>query len=98
MGLKALVGARIREARRAANLNQQAAAELAGMSQQTWASYETGKINVPLDTIDRIAQVLGQPIAFFTVADYEYKVKAAVPEAESKKGQGKRDAKKEPAH
>ncbi len=92
MGLKALVGARIREARRAANLNQQEAADLAGMSQQTWASYETGKINVPLDTIDRIAEVLGKPIAFFTVADYEYTVKATTPEAESKKARSLRGA------
>lgn len=90
MGLKSLVGTRIRQARREANLNQQAAADLAGMSQQTWASYETGKINVPLDTIERIAQVLNKPIAFFTVADYEYTMKAAMPEIESKKSQARR--------
>lgn len=83
MGLKTLVATRIRQARRELNLNQSEAANLAGMSQQTWASYETGKVNIPLDTLDRISHVLNRPIAFFTVADYEYTVKASVPKAES---------------
>lgn len=97
MGLKELVGTRIRAARRKLNWNQQRLADAVGIAQPSIAAYETGRVNVPLDTIDRIADVLGKPIAYFTVADFESVEKAPLPEVESKKGQSKRGAPKEPA-
>ncbi len=96
MGLKMLVAARIRQARREKGWNQTEAGNRAGMTQQTWASYETGDVNVPLDTLERIAFVLEKPIEFFVVADYEYKVKPPT-EISPKKVRRRRDPAKEPA-
>lgn len=97
MSLKMLVSARIREGRREKGWNQTEAGHRAGLTQQTWASYETGEVNIPLDTLERISKVLEKPIEFFVVANYEYTVKASTPQVESKKGQSKRGARKEPA-
>ena len=79
MELKSLVATRIREARRNNNLTQSEAADLYGIAQTTWANWETGNVNVPLDVIDRIAKILDMPTEYFVVADYEYTVKAKVP-------------------
>jgi transcriptional regulator with XRE-family HTH domain len=97
MGLKLLVASRIRQGRREKGWNQTEAGHRAGLSQQTWGSYETGEINIPLDTLERIAQILEKPIEFFVVADYEYTIKAVNPRAPSKKARSKRGAPKEPA-
>lgn len=103
MGLKALVSTRIREARRQADFTQKVAAEhfskLVGrkVKQTTWASWETGSVNVPLDTIDELARFFGQPSEFFTNPNYEYMVKASKPEEPPKKARRRREAAHEPA-
>lgn len=95
MELKSLVASRIREARRRKNLTQQQAADLYGIAQTTWANWETGKVNVPLDTIDRISEVLELPVAFFVLANYT--VNAVVPEEMIKKARRQRGPAKTPA-
>ena len=93
MALKHLVAARIRQARRERDLNQTDAGNLVGLTQQTWASYETGNVNVPLDTLEVIAGALHKPIEFFVVPDYEFKTKGdVVPKARTRRQGGKKAA------
>ncbi len=79
MELKKLVGIRVRQARLELGLTQQQAADQVGLNQQSWAAYESGKVNIPLDTLQRIVQVLQKPIEYFVVEEYEYMVKAPLP-------------------
>lgn len=79
MELKRLVGDRIRQARLDKRLTQHGAADLVGITQNVWSAYELGKVNIPLDTLDRIVRVLEKPIGYFVIEDYEYTVKAPVP-------------------
>ncbi len=90
MDLKKLVGVRIRQARRDADLNQQDAADRIGVSQGTWAGYEQGKINVPLDTLQRISEILGKPVEYFVTENYSYEATAPLPKAESPGARAKR--------
>lgn len=78
-----LAAVRIRDARNDAHLTQAAAADLVGLSQSSWASYERGKVDIPIGMLHRIAKVLGKPIEYFVVEDYEYTVKAPIPKVES---------------
>lgn len=49
----------LRQARKAANISQAKLAELAGMSQQQISMYENGVKSPSIDTVQRIAEVLG---------------------------------------
>lgn len=51
--------AQLRQARKAANISQAKLAELAGMSQQQISMYENGVKSPSIDTVQRIAEVLG---------------------------------------
>ena len=49
----------LRQARKDANISQAKLAELAGMSQQQISMYENGVKSPSIDTVQRIAEVLG---------------------------------------
>lgn len=83
MDLKKLVGTRVRQARLDAGLTQTEAAEVVGISQNVWSGYESGRVNIPLDTLARIVEILNRPIEYFVVENYEYMTKAPLPKAES---------------
>lgn len=83
MTLDELVRFRIRNARRGLNLSQAQAAELIGVSQHAWATYELGSRSVSLRMIEKIARAFGRPLEYFLLADYEHVVKEPVPKAES---------------
>ncbi len=51
--------AQLRQARKAANISQAKLAELAGMTQQQISMYENGVKSPSIDTVQRIAEVLG---------------------------------------
>lgn len=53
------LGLRVRELRRGLGLTQEAAAEKLGMLAPNFARIEQGRVNVTLDTIVRLANVLG---------------------------------------
>ncbi len=90
MALSALVSARIRQARRELDLTQAEAAERLGISQNAWATYEAGNRSIGIETLERIAEILEKPIAYFVVEDYEYTIKASLPKAESPGARAKR--------
>lgn len=54
-----VVGTRIRQAREAAGLTQEQAAEAAGMDPRCWRRLENGEINPTLSTLARVAGALG---------------------------------------
>ena len=76
MNLQQLVGIRIRAARRELDWSQETLAEKVGIKQSNLAKYEAGKVNIPLQTLERISKVLQRPVTFFVASDYEYTVKA----------------------
>lgn len=76
MNLQQLVGVRIRAARRELDWSQEFLAEKVGVKQSNLAKYEAGKTNIPLQTLERIAQVLQRPVTYFVASDFEYTVKA----------------------
>lgn len=59
MSKKQTIIAQLRQARKAANISQAKLAELAGMSQQQISMYENGVKSPSIDTVQRIAEVLG---------------------------------------
>ena len=56
------LASRIREIRKAKNLTQEAVAERADMPQSVVARLESGEHSVSLDTLSRIANVLGKKV------------------------------------
>lgn len=59
------VAANVRRLRTAAGLSQAALAEAAGVSRRMLVNIEKGDVNVSLNTLDRLAAVLG--VAFYTL-------------------------------
>ena len=60
-------GRRLRKARQERMLTQAELARLVGCKQTLISYYETGRVRaVPLDTLERLASVLGKPISYFT--------------------------------
>jgi transcriptional regulator with XRE-family HTH domain len=53
------IGEQIRQARERAELSQEEAAKLAGMTRTNYARIEYGKTNVTLDTLRRISEGFG---------------------------------------
>lgn len=51
-------GARIKEARKASGITQIEAATKAGVSQQTWQRYESGKLDLKMSSIYNICKTL----------------------------------------
>ncbi|MGH8702666.1 MAG: helix-turn-helix domain-containing protein [Burkholderiales bacterium] len=56
------LGARIAQLRRDQNLTQQQLAELTGMSQQSVASWEVGRLRIAVSMLPHLAKVLGVSI------------------------------------
>ena len=54
-----MIGSRLREARMARGLTQQAMANLLGVGLRTYQKYEEGSRNPPLDTLANMSKVLG---------------------------------------
>lgn len=96
MALKELVAVRLREARKIKGWSQSRAADSIKVKQTTWSSWESGQNSIPLEMLEYAAHALGQPIEFFMLADYQYTVKASIPES-LKKGRTERQGKKQAA-
>lgn len=84
MDIEELAAHRIRKARKARDLSQQAAADLVGVSQHAWATYENGTRKVSLKMLQNIATKLDFPIAFFIDPDYEL-VAEPLPKAQARR-------------
>ncbi len=59
MSKKQTIIEQLRQERKAANISQAKLAELAGMTQQQISMYENGVKSPSIDTVQRIAEVLG---------------------------------------
>ncbi len=67
MTVKELIGRRIKEARQARGLSQEALSEKVGMSSKYLSSVERGKENPTLDTLIKLANALGvEPSELFS--------------------------------
>ena len=64
--LKALVGQRVRKLRTAKGLTQESVVHQSGLAESYVSEIEAGKVNATLETLNKIAEVLGlEPNAFF---------------------------------
>lgn len=59
------VGRRLRQARLERKLTQEQLGKMIGYSEETIANYERGRRHISLDDLNKIAQVLDKPLAFF---------------------------------
>ena len=62
---KRLIGAKLRQAREEAKLNQKQLAERLGKSQKTISNYETGEHGIDIEELPDFARELGKPIGYF---------------------------------
>lgn len=73
MKIEAVVALRIREAREAAGLSQEALGVLAGIEEATAkvsiSQYENGRHTPPLSMIEKIAGALAKPVTWFICSD-----------------------------
>ncbi len=60
------IGMRIQEARQELGLTQQELASRLGLTQAALSNYELGKRRLYLANLEKIADVLGKPLSFFT--------------------------------
>jgi Zn-dependent peptidase ImmA (M78 family)/transcriptional regulator with XRE-family HTH domain len=66
-----LIPSKLRDARKVARLSQSDLAEQIGVSRQAVSAYERGDKSPEPVTFQKIAEVLGQPVGFFTNKDRE---------------------------
>lgn len=59
------LGQRIKEARQRSGYSQQQLASAVGVSDKTISAYEVGRVEPPLDTLDKLCTVTKHPVAFF---------------------------------
>lgn len=79
-----LVGKRIRDFRKSANLTQKQLGEKIGVSGAMIGQYETGVRNPKRETLERIADALGVHVFDFDVAAYHFVTESeAYPERET---------------
>jgi transcriptional regulator with XRE-family HTH domain len=62
---KTIIGKQIKKARKAKNLSQSDLAVKVGISRMMISRYEISGSNVPVEKLQRIAEILGQPISYF---------------------------------
>jgi transcriptional regulator with XRE-family HTH domain len=75
-----LIPSKLRDARKVARLSQGDLANLIGVSRQAVSAYERGDKSPEPTTFQKIAEVLRQPVIFFTGVDREvFGAQSAVP-------------------
>jgi len=72
---KQQLGKRIREARLRSGLSQQDLAKAVGVSDKTISAYEVGRIDPPLDALDKLSSATEHPIGYF-IGNVESNVEA----------------------
>ena len=60
-----MISDRLKEERKRAGFTQEEVADYLGTDRSTYAYYETGKIKIPLDVLDRVAELFGIPNTFY---------------------------------
>lgn len=69
------LGLRIREARQRMGMSQQELATVVGVSDKTISAYEVGRVDPPLDALEKLSQATAHPIGFF-VGDVQSNIEA----------------------
>ncbi len=59
------LGKRIREARLRARLSQQQLAKAIGVSDKTISAYEVGRVDPPLEALDKLSTATAHPVGYF---------------------------------
>jgi transcriptional regulator with XRE-family HTH domain len=59
------LGKRIKEARQRSGLSQQKLSSIVGVSDKTISAYEVGRVEPPLDALEKIGSATNHPLAFF---------------------------------
>lgn len=85
MNLQKHLGARVRRARRAANLTQEQLAERLDKSVRTVSNIESGNVLIGLDTLNDISSLLNLPIGYF-FEEIEWAPKYSVARRELREG------------
>lgn len=62
---KQALGKRIREARLRSGFSQQQLATAIGVSDKTISAYEVGRVDPPLDALDKLSTATAHPINYF---------------------------------
>lgn len=65
MSRKEIVGQQIKKARQSKSLSQKQLAEKVGISRMMISRYEVGYSEVPIEKLQRLAQILDKPVSFF---------------------------------
>ncbi len=79
------LGERLRNARKAAGISQEVAAEKAGIPQPSISAIESGKRNVDSLELAKFAELYNKPIRYFLDSSFKDESKSFVPLLESKK-------------
>ncbi|MFZ4499629.1 MAG: helix-turn-helix domain-containing protein [Burkholderiales bacterium] len=70
-GISVRFGEAVRRLRRQRRLSQEALAHLAGINRSYLGEVERGQVTPSLETIDKIANALGKPLAEVIAASYD---------------------------
>lgn len=60
-----MISDRLKEERKRAGFTQEEVADYLGTDRSTYTYYESGKIKIPLDVLDRVAEMFGIPNTFY---------------------------------
>lgn len=69
------LGKRIKEARLRSGLSQQQLATVVGVSDKTISAYEVGRVDPPLESLEKLSSATAHPIAYF-VGDVQSNIEA----------------------
>src|SRR5690554_3512966 len=69
------LGQRIREARQRSGMSQQQLANAIGVSDKTISAYEVGRVDPPLETLEKLSHATSHPIGYF-VGDVQSNIEA----------------------
>jgi transcriptional regulator with XRE-family HTH domain len=59
------LGQKIRDARQRSGFSQQQLANAIGVSDKTISAYEVGRVDPPLESLEKLSQATAHPIAYF---------------------------------
>ncbi|HKY74475.1 MAG TPA: helix-turn-helix transcriptional regulator [Patescibacteria group bacterium] len=69
------LGKRIKEARLRTGMSQQELANVVGVSDKTISAYEVGRVDPPLESLEKLSQATSHPIAYF-IGDVQSNIEA----------------------
>jgi transcriptional regulator with XRE-family HTH domain len=93
---RTLLGKRIREARQEKHLSQQQLASAVGVSDKTISAYEVGRVDPPLDTLEKLSTATSRPIGYF-LGDVHSNIEARLDHIANELGEIRKELKAQPS-